>query len=114
MVEEIYSFVKVGVKFNYIQIEDLQQELNRDCNYLFSLNKLAVAINFRNDASFLYSNNLKYYLHPIAARQIEPKSAAYDAARLLMVHNEFTQHKDNFMLKAALLLNKIQQSTPSE
>lgn len=110
---DIFLCEKAGVKFNYIKIEDLQQDLNRECNYLFSLNKLAVAINFRNDASFLYSNNLKYYLHPIAARQIEPKSAAYDAARLLMVHNEFTQHKENFMLKAALLLNKIQQTTPT-
>ncbi|HMX86452.1 MAG TPA: hypothetical protein PKU98_07840 [Saprospiraceae bacterium] len=111
---DIFLCEKAGVKFNYIKIEDLQQDLNRECNYLFSLNKLGVAINFRNDASFLYSNNLKYYLHPIAARQIEPKSAAFDAARLLMVYNEFTQHKENFLLKAALLLNKIQQNTVPE
>ena len=111
---DIFLCEKAGVKFERIQIQDLQQDLNRECNYLFSLNKLAVAINFRSDASFLYSNNLKYYLHPIAARQIEPKSAAFDAARLLMVHNEFTQHKEDFMIKAALLLHKIQQASATE
>jgi len=105
---DVFLCEKTGVRFDGIELVDLQKDLNQECNYLFSLNKLGVAINFRADASFLYSNNLKYYLHPIAARQLEPKSAAYDAARLLLINNEFTQHKEDFLIKAAILLNKIQ------
>jgi hypothetical protein len=72
------------------------------------LNKLAVVINFEADRSYLRTNNLEYWLHPIAARQLLPKSAAYDAARLMMVFNEYTEYHDDFLMKAALVLNKIQ------
>jgi hypothetical protein len=47
-------------------------------------------------------------LHPIAAKQLRPKSAAWDAARLLMIHNEFYDHREDFLVKAQQLLNKIQ------
>jgi hypothetical protein len=43
-----------------------------------------------------------------------PKSAAYDAARLMMVFNEYTQHHDDFLMKAALLLNRIQNTKAQE
>jgi len=71
-------------------------------------------INFEHDRSYLRSNNLEYWLHPIADRQIVPKSAAYDAARLMMIHNEYREHHDDFMMKGALLLNKIQQNKHPE
>ena len=91
-----------------------QKDLNRETDYLFSLNKLSVVINFDLDRSYLRSNNLEYWLHPIAARQLMPKSAAFDAARLMMVYNEYTEHHDDFLMKAALLLNKIQQQKAQE
>jgi len=90
------------------RIIDIQKDLNKETDYLFSLNKLAVVINFQLDRSYLRSNNLEYWLHPIAARQIVPKSAAYDAARLMMVYNEYQYHRADFLIKAQLLLNKIQ------
>lgn len=105
---DIFLCEKAGIRFDRIEIFDLQRALNKECNYLFSLNKLSVVINFNNTPNSLNSNNINYFCHPIAAKQIRPKSAAYDAARLLMVHQEFFEHKDDFMMKAALLLNKIQ------
>ncbi len=107
---DIFLCQTTGVKFDRYNIIDIQKDLNKETEYLFSLNKLAVVINFELENSYLRSNNLEYWLHPIAARQILPKSAAYDAARLLMVHNEYYQHHDDFMLKAALIINKIQNS----
>lgn len=107
---DIFLCETTGVKFDRYNIIDIQKDLNKETEYLFSLNKLAVVINFELENSYLRSNNLEYWLHPIAARQILPKSAAYDAARLLMVHNEYYQHHDDFMLKAALIINKIQNS----
>ncbi len=107
---DIFLCEKAGVKFDRYNIVDLQKNLNKETEYLFSLNKLAVVINFEMDGSYLRSNNLEYWLHPIAARQILPKSAAFDAARLLMVYNEYYDHHDDFMLKAALIINKIQNS----
>jgi hypothetical protein len=105
---DIFLLEKCGVDFRPTRIKDLQKELNQATNYLFSLNKLSKVINFRID-SHLRSNNLQYWLHPIAARQVVPGSASFDAARLLMVHNEFKFNNDDFLLNAQRLLFKIQQ-----
>lgn len=107
---DIFLCERTGVNFGRMHIIDLQKELNRETDYLFSLNKLSKIINFRIDGSYLRSNNLEYWLHPIAAKQLRPMSAPYDAARLLMVHNEYREHHDDFMMKAALLLNKLQMA----
>ena len=59
----------------------------------------------------LRSNNREYRLHPIASKQITPRSAAQDAARLLLIHQEYYNHRDDFLMKAALLLNKIDMAS---
>jgi len=105
---DIFLCERSGANFSRNNIIDIQKDLNKETDYLFSLNKLSVVINFELDHSYLRSNNLEYWLHPIAARQIVPGSAAYDAARLLMIFNEYAYHRDDFMIKAQLLLNKIQ------
>ena len=105
---DIFLCERSGAEFRRMEILDLQTALNKECSYLFSLNKLGVIINFEQNHTALKSNNLEYFLHPIAARQVKPKTAAYDAAKLLMIHQEFYEHKEDFMLKAALILNKIQ------
>lgn len=110
---DIFLCERTGVDFGRHHIIDIQKDLNKETDYLFSLNKLAVVIGFDYDRSYLRSNNLEYWLHPIAARQITPKSASYDAARLMMVYNEYTQHHDDFLIKAALILNKIQNQQNS-
>lgn len=110
---DVFLLEKAQVRFDRINIMDLQKELNQETDYLFSLNKLAVIVNFGID-THLVSNNKRYWLHPIAARQIQPKTAAFDAARLLMVHNEYHENHDDFMMKAALLLNKIQNMKTEE
>ena len=107
---DIFLCERTGVRFDRFNIIDIQKDLNKETDYLFSLNKLAVVINFDYDRSYLRSNNLEYWLHPIAARQIQPKSASFDAARLMMVYNEYTEHHDDFLMKAALVLNKIQNT----
>lgn len=109
---DIFLCERTGVNFDRYNIIDIQKHLNKETEYLFSLNKLSVVINFDYDRSYLRSNNLEYWLHPIAAQQIMPKSAAFDAARLMMVYNEYSEHHNDFLMKAALLLNKIQQSLP--
>lgn len=111
---DIFLCERSGVNFGRLQIIDIQKDLNRETDYLFSLNKLAVVVGFEMDRSYLRSNNLEYWLHPIAARQLMPKSAAYDAARLMMVFNEYTEHHDDFLMKAALVLNKIQNTKEEE
>lgn len=111
---DIFLCERSGVNFGRLEIVDIQKDLNRETDYLFSLNKLAVVTGFEMDRSYLRSNNLEYWLHPIAARQLMPKSAAFDAARLMMVYNEYTEHHNDFLLKAALLLNKIQIQNKKE
>ena len=105
---DIFLCEKSGVNFMRMRIIDLQRELNSETNYLFSLNKLSKVIDFRMENSYLRSNNLEYWLHPIAAKQFYPGNAAYDAARLFMVNQEYRLHHDDFLVKAQLLLNKIQ------
>lgn len=105
---DIFLCERTGVNFERFNIVDLQKDLNKETDYLFSLNKLAVVIDFDYDRNYLRTANQEYWLHPIASRQIVPKSAAFDAARLMMVYNEYTDHHEDFMRRAALLLNKIQ------
>lgn len=105
---DVFLCEKSGANFSRANIIDIQKNLNKETDYLFSLNKLSVVINFEMDRNYLRSNNLEYWLHPIAAKQITPKSAAYDAARLMMVYNEYTQHHGDFLINAQKLLNKIQ------
>ena len=105
---DIFLCERSGINFSRVNIIDLQKELNKETDYLFSLNKLSVISGFRFEGSYLRSNNEEYWIHPIAGKQLNPKSAAWDAARLLMVHNEYRDYHDDFMMKAALLLNKIQ------
>ena len=107
---DVFLCEKSGVNFQYQQIIDLQKDITKETNYLFSLNKLSKVIGFQATETHLRSNNKEYWLHPIAARQIVPKSAAWDAARLFMVHQEYREHHDDFMMKAALLLNKIEMA----
>ncbi|CAH1001162.1 hypothetical protein LEM8419_02073 [Neolewinella maritima] len=104
---DIFLCERSGVRFDWVNIIDIQKDLNRETDYLFSLNKLAKVVNFNTDRSYLRSNNQEYWLHPIAARQIVPGTAAFDAARLLMVFNEYTMFHDDFLIKAAILLNKV-------
>lgn len=105
---DVFLCERSGARFDYMNIIDLQKDLNKETDYLFSLNKLAKVINFDHDRSYLRSANLEYWLHPIAARQIMPRSAAFDAARLMMVFNEYAEHHNDFLRNAALLLQKIQ------
>jgi hypothetical protein len=107
---DIFLCERAGVNFERYNIIDIQKILNKETEYLFSLNKLSIVVNFQHERSYLKSNNLQYWLHPIADRQIVPKTAAYDAARLMMIYNEYNQFHSDFMMKAALLLNKIQNS----
>lgn len=111
---DIFLCERSGVRFDRMEIIDLQKELNKVTDYLFSLNKLSVITNYDMDGSYLRSNNLEYWLHPIAAKQLEPGSAAWDASRLLVVYNEFTDHQADFLLRAQQLLNKIQATKPEE
>ena len=111
---DVFLCERSGAKFDRYNIVDLQKDLNKETDYLFSLNKLAIVTGFEHDRSYLRSNNLEYWLHPIADRQIVPRSAAYDAARLMMVHNEYIEYHDDFLMKAALVLNKIQNTKTQE
>lgn len=113
---DLFLCEKSGVQFRGMRVFDLQKALNKEFNYLFSLNKLGVATNIRYDDGdgHLKSNNLKYWLHPIAARQLKPKSAAWDAARMFMVYQEFNENHDDFTMKSALLVNQIQAIKENE
>jgi len=111
---DLFLCEKSQVRFDRINIIDLQKDIIKETNYLFSLNKLAVVIGFDIASSMLRSNNEEYWMHPIAARQVVPRSASFDAARLLMVFQEFHNHRDDFLMKAALLLNKIEMQKAKE
>jgi len=113
---DIFLCEKSGVIFRGMRVFDLQKALNKEFNYLFSLNKLGIATNTHYDQQDgnLKSNNLKYWIHPIAARQLKPRTAAWDAARMFMVYQEFNEYHDDFTMKSALLVNQIQRMKENE
>lgn len=105
---DLFLCQKAGANMRNLNPIDLQKEITKETKYLFSLNKLGKVIGFQAGEGFLKSNNLEYRLHPIASSQIVEDSAAFDAARLLMVNQEYRLFKEDFMVKAQLLLNKIE------
>ena len=117
---DVFLCESTGFKFDSPRrprnIIDLQKILNKETKYLFSLNKLSLVSGFEFDHidSKLRSNNNEYWIHPMAAKHLIPKTAAWDAARLLATHNEFRDHFPDFMIKAQLLLNKITKSKDVE
>ena len=108
---DIFLCERSGVSFDRQRIIDLQQEIHAETNYLFSLKKLGVVADFDFDGNYLRSMSQEYWLHPIAARQILPRSAALDAAKLLMVQRELQTNHDQFLIKAAQVLQKIENDT---
>jgi len=108
---DIFLCERSGVEFDRVRILDLQKDISEETNYLFSLKKLGVVTGFDFDGNYLRSNNEEFWLHPIAARQIMPRSAAFDAAQLLMAQREFVRHHDDFMLSAARTLQKIENES---
>ena len=111
---DIFLCERSGINFDRIYIIDLQKEINAETNYLFSLKKLAVVTKFDFDGNYLRTANEEFWLHPIAARQIMPRSAALDAGKLLMIQREFVRHHDNFLIRAAQVLQQIENETPSQ
>ena len=105
---DIFLCERSGVNFDRVMVRDLQKEISAETNYLFSLKKLGVVAQFDFDGNYVRSTHEEYWLHPIAARQIMPKSAAYDAAQLLMVQREFVRHHDQFLIRAAQVLQRIE------
>ncbi len=105
---DLFLCERSGIEFDRIQILDLQKEINDETNYLFSLKKLSVVADFDFDGNYVRSRNEEFWLHPIAARQIMPRSAALDAAKLLMCQREYVRHHDDFLIRAAQVLKQIE------
>ncbi len=104
---DIFLCQRSGVNFDRTRVLDLQKDISNETNYLFSLKKLGVVAEFDFDGNYLRSSHEEFWLHPIAARQILPRSAAFDAAQLLMVQREFVHHHDAFLIRAAQILQRI-------
>ncbi len=107
---DVFLCEKSGARFNRYNLVDLPKEINQDTNYLFSLNKLAVVLNFAHDKSHLRTNNHDYWLPTLASRQHLPRSSPYQPIRVLKGHQEYREHKQDFLIQAARLLQKIENS----
>lgn len=105
---------KAKIDFTNIKLHDLQKELSKETNYLFSLNKLGIIINVKKDGFALRSNNLEYNLHRTIAPRLRYYSASYDAARMFMIYQEYYLHHQDFIVKAALHVNKIMKFKEEE
>ena len=103
---------KAGVRFDKVRggIYDTQELLKRDTDHLFSLNKISKIIKFPPHSNRIESLNYEYYLPRHITRNLAPNSATYDLARAFLVHQEFVIHKQNLLIKAALQLQKIEQT----
>jgi len=100
---------KAGVRFDKVpKITDTQDLLKEETGHLFSLNKATKVIGYDEDINKVISNNHEYYLPRFITRQLMPNSATQDAARAFMIHQEFTNHKEHLLIKAALQLQKIE------
>lgn len=100
---------KAGVRFDKVpKITDTQDLLKEETGHLFSLNKATKVIGYEEDINKVSSNNQEYYLPRFITRQLMPNSATQDAARAFLIHQEFVNHKEHLLIKAALQLQKIE------
>lgn len=101
-----------GVRFNRIPLmEDTQRLLQKYTKHLFSLNMAAKIVDFEYQGGYINSNNCEFKLHPRTAALMKPNSATFDVARAFLVHQEFTNHQQNMIIKAALQMQKVQEAT---
>ncbi|MFK7773543.1 MAG: hypothetical protein AB8F94_15440 [Saprospiraceae bacterium] len=102
---------KAGVRFHKIpKITDTQELLKNETDHLFSLNKISKVIGYDQDINKISSNNEEYYLPRFITRQLEPNTAADDAVRAFLAHQEYVKHKDHLLIRAALQLQKIEMA----
>ena len=104
---------KAGIRFDKLRVFDTQELLKRDTEHLFSLNKVSKIIKFEAHSNRIESLNYEYYLPRHITRSMVQNTATFDLARAFLVHQEFTNHKQNLLIKAALQLQKIEQ-TPKD
>ena len=102
---------KAGVRFHKIpKITDTQELLKNETDHLFSLNKISKVIGYEQDVNKISSNNHEYYLPRFITRQLGPNSAAEDAVRAFLAHQEYVNYKDHLLIRAALQLQKIEMA----
>jgi hypothetical protein len=102
---------KAGVRFDKVpKIIDTQELLKNETGHLFSLNKIAKVVGYEEDVNKITSNNHEYYLPRFITRQLMPNSATQDVARAFLAHQEYTNHKEHLLIRAALQLQKIEMA----
>jgi len=102
---------KAGVRFAKVpKITDTQELLKNETGHLFSLNKITKVIGYEEDVNKISSNNHEYYLPRFITRQLMPNSATQDVARAFLAHQEYTNHQEHLLIRAALQLQKIEMA----
>lgn len=104
---DMFIITKAGVKIRDVVQTNLQRDVSRATNYYFSLNKLSKSLNFELNNTDASTHNFKYTI-PIVIRALKPNTAVYDSVRLFLIYKEYKEATDNFMLKTALQLQKIE------
>lgn len=80
------------------QVFDLQERVKKLTKRVFSLDRLALAIDFRVESGRIRSRN---FSHPIPTKYqhfMKPHRAICDAARIYLTHKELEHDSDKFLL----------------
>jgi len=89
-------------KFKFVDIQDV---IEKEVRYLFSLDKISRIISFYKSNEFYGCQNFRYPLLNCYEHLIEPHRALGDACRIFMVYKKFYGFKPEFVQQCRNYLN---------
>jgi hypothetical protein len=107
--EDLKLLKMAKVNISNIQVIDIQCILEKEIDYLFSLDKISFIIGFHAQNKYFGSKNFRYKLPLKYKNQIKPHRALGDACRIFMVCNEFYGIKSELVQQCNMYceINKI-------
>ena len=97
------------VNMSNIQVIDIQRIIEKEINYLFSLDKISLIIGFYTKDKCFGSNNFHYKLPSRYKNQIKPHRALGDACRIFILFKELCNMKSELVQQCNMYceINKI-------
>lgn len=105
--EDIIQIKKSRFNLSDLKVFDMQEEVKKYTDTLFSLDKLSIIVKFKSDRVFFSSDNFKYKIPKKYRHLIKPHRAVGDVARIFLIYREFFYNRDSFVDKCSQFISKM-------
>jgi hypothetical protein len=104
--EDINQIKKSRFNLSDFNVLDMQEEVKKYTDTLFSLDKLSIIVKFKSDRVFFSSENFNYKIPKKYVHLIKPHRAVGDVARIFLIYREFFYNLDSFVEKCSEFISQ--------